>query len=283
MKSGPLSSATTVPAWAAVGGARLANVGASAEDAEAIATIKTVVASTFISEPLLSRRRVIFKIPSLLLPGGLNDFIFSTTNMLASASTLLSMVPMITLAIISGSIYGLVGVAQRMNMPDNFNEDRLAPKLDSSGVVGSSNDIAAGARDAAIGSDAVAATQGAAAAAGNSIDFKYSSAEQQQQATQLAQQVSAAKEHAESEVNAFAKATGSQFQSMSGKMVTLRHDDGVTKTYDFSDSNQVADAGQYSHTKSASAQVGAQIGGELGAGGKGAKASLGASGSNGLG
>lgn len=224
-----------------------------------------------------------FKIPSLLLPGGLNDFIFSTTNMLASASTLLSMVPMITLAIISGSIYGLVGVAQRMNMPDNFNEDRLAPKLDSSGAVGSSNDIAAGARDAAIGSDAVAATQGAAAAAGNSIDFKYSSAEQQQQATQLAQQVSAAREQAESQVNAFAKATGSQFQSMSGKMVTLRHDDGVTKTYDFSDSKQVADAGQYMHSKNASAQLGAQAGGELGAGAKGGKASFGFSGGNGLG
>lgn len=220
-----------------------------------------------------------FKIPSLLLPGGLNDFIFSTTNMLASASTLLSMVPMITLAIISGSIYGLVGVAQRMNMPDNFNEDRLAPKLDSSDAIGSSNDIKTTSRIAAAGDDAVAATQGAAAAADNSIDFKYSSAEQQQQATQLAQQVSAAKEHAEAEVNAFAKATGSQFQSMSGKMVTLRHDDGVTKSYDFSDSKQVNDAGQYMHGKVSSAEVNAQAG--LGVGG--GKTGLGVGGSNGLG
>ena len=228
-----------------------------------------------------------FKIPSLLLPGGLNDFIFSTTNMLASASTLLSMVPMITLAIISGSIYGLVGVAQRMNMPDNFNEDRLAPKLDSSDAIGSSNDIKTTGRIAAAGEDAVAATQGAAAAADNSIDFKYSSAEQQQQATQLAQQVSAAKEHAEAEVNAFAKATGSQFQSMSGKMVTLRHDDGTTRTYDFSKADQVVDAAQNGHSKTANAQLGAQVGGEIGAGGKlgplGAKGSMGASGGNSLG
>ena len=65
VKSGPLIRATIAPAGRPDCGVRWAKVGVSAAEAEAIATIKTVEANTFILEPLLSRGRVTIKNPPL--------------------------------------------------------------------------------------------------------------------------------------------------------------------------------------------------------------------------
>ena len=209
-----------------------------------------------------------YTIPNMLLPSGLNDFVYSTNNMLGTASTLLSSVPLITLAIISGSIYGLVSVAQRMNMPDNFNEDRLAPPLDKSLAIGSQNDVSALGKEHAISEAAQAATTNAAAMSAQTIDFKYSSAETQEVGTKLSEAVSASKEHAVQHLDALAKANGSSLTNLSGSMATFRYGDGTQSTYNLSDQSDISRMTQDMQ------KLGSSATGNIGFGGQGGKGAI---------
>ena len=221
-----------------------------------------------------------YTIPSLLLPSGMNDFIYSTTNMLGSASTLLASVPLITLAVISGSIFGLVGVANKMNMPDSFNEDRLAPNLETSPVVGSKADIGAAAKSYALGENSGSATSNASAMSDQSIDFSYNANASQQVTSQLSQQVSAAKEHAEAQVSSFLKSHGSTFVSMDGKNVTFTDSNGATRQLDYTDQKDVSKFMNSSHAKDSAAAGAIKLGISAAGSGAATSAALGESRSN---
>lgn len=71
-------------------------------------------------------------------PVVINGIFNSTQDMLASASTLMASTPLVMLSLLSGSIYGMVQLAQRMNMggKDYLDENKAAPALDQSEVVG---------------------------------------------------------------------------------------------------------------------------------------------------
>lgn len=77
-------------------------------------------------------------------PTVINSIFNSTQDMLASASTMMSSVPLVMLSLMSASIYGLVQLAQRANMvgKDFIDEDKAAPKLDQSEVIGTARMIA---------------------------------------------------------------------------------------------------------------------------------------------
>lgn len=71
-------------------------------------------------------------------PSVINALFDGAQDMIASASTMMSMVPIIMLSLLSGSIYGLVQVAQRAGMTgkDYIDEDKVVPKLDESEAIG---------------------------------------------------------------------------------------------------------------------------------------------------
>lgn len=73
----------------------------------------------------------------ILSPVVINGIFNSTQDMLASASTLMAATPLVMLSLLSGSIYGMVQLAQRMNMggKDYVDESKAAPQLDQSEVV----------------------------------------------------------------------------------------------------------------------------------------------------
>ncbi|OAM23525.1 phage tail tip lysozyme [Eikenella corrodens] len=77
-------------------------------------------------------------------PTVISSIFDGTQDMLASASTMMSSVPLVMLSLMSASIYGLVQLAQRANMvgKDFVDEDKAAPKLDQSEVVGMARMIA---------------------------------------------------------------------------------------------------------------------------------------------
>ena len=77
-------------------------------------------------------------------PTVINGIFNSTQDMLASASTMMSSVPLVMLSFMGASIYGLVQLAQRANMvgKDFIDEDKAAPKLDQSEVIGTARMIA---------------------------------------------------------------------------------------------------------------------------------------------
>lgn len=71
-------------------------------------------------------------------PVVINALFDGAQDMIASASTMMAMVPIIMLSLLSGSIYGLVQVAQRAGMTgkDYIDEDKVVPKLDESEAIG---------------------------------------------------------------------------------------------------------------------------------------------------
>ena len=77
-------------------------------------------------------------------PTVISSIFDGTQDMLASASTMMSSVPLVMLSLMSASIYGLVQLAQRANMvgKDFVDEDKAAPKLDQSEVIGTARMIA---------------------------------------------------------------------------------------------------------------------------------------------
>jgi conjugal transfer mating pair stabilization protein TraG len=64
-----------------------------------------------------------------LTPAVLNPFYEVLSTKLATASEMLAATPLITLALMTGSIYGLVGMAQRMSGRDYVNEKQASPDL----------------------------------------------------------------------------------------------------------------------------------------------------------
>lgn len=77
-------------------------------------------------------------------PTVISSIFDGTQDMLASASTMMAAVPLVMLSLMSASIYGMVQLAQRANMvgKDFIDEDKAAPKLDQSEVVGTARMIA---------------------------------------------------------------------------------------------------------------------------------------------
>ncbi len=64
-----------------------------------------------------------------LTPAVLNPFYEVLSTKLATASEMLAATPLITLALMTGSIYGLVSMAQRMSGRDYLNEKQASPDL----------------------------------------------------------------------------------------------------------------------------------------------------------
>lgn len=77
-------------------------------------------------------------------PAVIQNIFDGTQDMLASASTMMASTPLIMLSLLSGSVYGLVQLAQRANMvgKDYVDETKATPPLDQSEVIGMSRMIA---------------------------------------------------------------------------------------------------------------------------------------------
>lgn len=77
-------------------------------------------------------------------PSVIQGIFDGTQDMLASASTMMASTPLIMLSLLSGSVYGLVQLAQRANMvgKDYVDETKATPPLDQSEVIGMSRMIA---------------------------------------------------------------------------------------------------------------------------------------------
>ena len=77
-------------------------------------------------------------------PSVIQSIFDGTQDMLASASTMMASTPLIMLSLLSGSVYGLVQLAQRANMvgKDYMDETKATPPLDQSEVIGMSRMIA---------------------------------------------------------------------------------------------------------------------------------------------
>lgn len=70
-----------------------------------------------------------------LTPAVLNPFYEVLSTKLATASEMLAATPLITLALMTGSIYGLVSMAQRMSGRDYVNEKQASPDIHQPGPV----------------------------------------------------------------------------------------------------------------------------------------------------
>ena len=77
-------------------------------------------------------------------PAVIQSIFDGTQDMLASSSTMMASTPLIMLSLLSGSVYGLVQLAQRANMvgKDYVDETKATPPLDQSEVIGMSRMIA---------------------------------------------------------------------------------------------------------------------------------------------
>lgn len=82
---------------------------------------------------------------TVLSPAMTNQILADTQDMISTGSTMMASAPLVMLSLLSGSIYGMVSLAQRMGTggKDFMNEGQVAPSLDQSRAVNMSGRMAA--------------------------------------------------------------------------------------------------------------------------------------------
>jgi hypothetical protein len=168
-------------------------------------------------------------------PAALQSFLTSTQNMLTSASTLMASAPLISLALLSGSIFGLVSMAGKMSMPDSVDENKLAPQLDKSTAVNSDAFMKQMQKETGHAVTNQAGDIGGASLKNEldpKISMRSSDGESAKQMSQLSHQFQEQSSLAAQSMASHATQSGFTAQVTNGSQVTISNGTGFSKTYD---------------------------------------------------